>query len=134
MLNFMVNKLLKLQSVTTYSSNLLNMRIQFNSIHNFIYSLFFYNYILKEECFCNHQNIQTMRSCGLKKWGVWLPDETFFRCSFAKHFYLIIQHGEIQDKSSPNFTVIRITLNSHPNLLHSSDSLCFLFMNYYWVW
>ena len=35
--------------------------------------------------------------------------------------------GENQSKTSPNFMIIRIT---YPNLLHGSDFLCFLFMNY----
>ena len=34
---------------------------------------------------------------------------------------------EIQSKSSPNLKIIRKT---YPNLLHSSDLFCFLFMNY----
>ena len=34
-------------------------------------------------------------------------------------------------KSSPNFMISKIT---YPNLLHSCNFLCFLSMNYEWVW
>lgn len=42
-------------------------------------------------------------------------------------FVLCVALRKIQSKSSANFMIIRIT---HPNLLHISDSPCFLFMNY----
>ena len=81
-------------------------------------------------------DIQTLRS-GLKKRGT----AEFFKTNFEVFGYLM-KHSfecsikllkalmilkEIQSKSSPNFMIIRIT---HPNLLHGSDFLCFLFMNY----
>ena len=40
---------------------------------------------------------------------------------------LLIILGEIRSKNSQNFMIIKITF---PNLLHGSDFLCFLFMNY----
>ena len=76
-------------------------------------------------------DIQTLKS-GSKKTrlrlvffnqhrSVWISDETLF-------LKALIILGEIQSrkKSSPNFMIIRIT---YPNLLHSSDFLCFA-MNY----
>ena len=39
--------------------------------------------------------------------------------------------GEIQSKSSQNLMLIKIR---YPNHRHSSDFLCFLLMNYEWVW
>ena len=81
-------------------------------------------------------DIQTLRS-GLKKQGA----AEFFLTNFEVFGYLMIHSfecliellkalmilREIQSKSSPNFMIIRIT---YPNLLHGSDFLCFLFMNY----
>ena len=39
--------------------------------------------------------------------------------------------GEIQSKSSQNLMLIKIR---YPNHRHSCDFLCFLLMNYEWVW
>ena len=39
----------------------------------------------------------------------------------------LVLFGEIQGIRSPNNMIIKITF---PNLLHSSDFLCFLFMNH----
>ena len=39
--------------------------------------------------------------------------------------------GEIQSKSSQNLMLIKI---QYPNHRHSCDFLCFLLMNYEWVW
>ena len=52
--------------------------------------------------------------------------EFFFQPSWKQLFF-----SQIQSKSSQNFMIIRIT---NPNLLHASDFLCFLFMNYKWTW
>ena len=76
----------------------------------------------------------TLRS-RLKKWGTTQFFQPTFKCldiwwstllSVWYNFSLIILR-ENQSKCSPNVMIIRIT---YPNLLHSSDFLCFLFMNY----
>ena len=82
-------------------------------------------------------DIQTLRS-GLKNeaqaeflffnhlWSVLISDETLFRVlDIASQS---IDNSEIQSKSSPNFMIIRIM--TYQNLLHGSDFLCFLFINY----
>ena len=84
--------------------------------------------VFKEEC---HEKDCLIRYFPNALRGIWNSDETPFRgCVIYRHMYLASQTINNWRNFITKFTKVYGNKITFPNLLHGSDFLCFLFMNY----